>query len=92
MFLGYPQVQKDFPLHSSPYFCLPSPLFMRDTSSRTTSHTEFEYNVHNTSVQAKDHTQKLNGNTHLPYYEILLAMCFSACDMQIKSCSSSASN
>ena len=44
-FLGHPQVQKYFPLLSSPYFCLPSPLFMCDTSSRTTSHTEFEYNV-----------------------------------------------
>ena len=44
------------------------------------------------SLQANDHTQnKLNDNTHLPY-EILLAMCFSACDMQIKSCSSSATN
>ena len=27
---------------------------MRDTSSRTTSHTEFEYNV---ALQANDHTQ-----------------------------------
>ena len=27
---------------------------MRDTSSRTTSHTEFEYNV---TLQANDHTQ-----------------------------------
>ena len=62
-FLGYPQVQKDFPFLS--YFCLPSPLFMRDTSSRTTSHTEFEYNI---TLQANDHTQnKLNDNTHLQY-------------------------